>query len=102
MNQHKIVPLKDLPINTAKSFTVRNKHILISNINGKIYATDDLCTHAECSLGTDGYLEGQTITCGCHGSVFDIPSGKAINLPATKDLNTYVTSIKDGYIYVLF
>jgi 3-phenylpropionate/trans-cinnamate dioxygenase ferredoxin subunit len=102
MKQYKIVSLKNLPQNTVKSFTVGNKRILISNINGKIYAADDLCTHSECSLGTDGFLDGRTIICGCHGSVFDIPSGKVKSLPATEDLNTYETSVRDGFIYVRF
>ncbi len=34
------------------------------------------------------------------GAEFDLKTGEAVTLPATKSVNTYKTEIIDGYIYV--
>ena len=42
-----------------------------------------------CSLADDGELEGDTVTCQCHGSVFDLSTGEAIGPPATEPVAVY-------------
>lgn len=52
-----------------------NKKLLIAKINGKLYATDVICTHAYAEL-SDGFLneEDKTVTCPLHLSAFDLKS----------------------------
>ena len=62
---------------------VKGKHLMIANIDGKYYAISNKCTHRGCSL-SEGTVRGNNIECPCHGSVFDIRTGKAVNGPAKK------------------
>ena len=51
------------------------------------------CTHEECSLAEGEMLAGTTITCFCHGSEFDVRSGKVLAPPAVEPVKVYRTRI---------
>jgi len=48
--------------------------IAMFNVQGDLYAIDDLCPHAGGSLLV-GQLDGTTLTCASHGLRFDLASG---------------------------
>jgi 3-phenylpropionate/trans-cinnamate dioxygenase ferredoxin subunit len=68
----------------------RRLRVAIALLDGRLYAFDDLCTCASerCPL-SGGLLTGTTITCQCHGSRFDVPTGAVISGPATEALTVY-------------
>ena len=80
-------------------FDYQDKKILIANLNGKIYATDRICTHAEADLST-GILSEDGVTCPLHLSTFDLKTGVPQNLPAEIPLKTYNVKIEQNEIYV--
>ncbi len=80
-------------------FDYDNKKILLANLNGKIYATDRICTHAESDL-SNGILTEEGITCPLHLSVFNLETGMPQNTPAEKPLRTYNVKIEQNEIYV--
>ena len=51
--------------------------VAIANVDGVFYAFGDNCTHAQCSLA-EGDLEGTSVFCPCHGSVFDVTTGAVL------------------------
>lgn len=53
------------------------RRILVARINGRLYAIGDKCTHMGCSL-SEGQLEDTVVTCPCHGTRFDVTSGKVV------------------------
>jgi len=65
-----------------KRVSVKGKDLLVANIGGGIYSIDNVCTHEECSL-SDGFLQGEVVTCGCHLARFNVKTGKKIANPAT-------------------
>jgi len=75
------------------------KKILVANLNGQIYATDRICTHAEADLST-GILSEEGVTCPLHLSTFDLKTGVPQNLPAEIPLKTYNVKIEQNEIYV--
>lgn len=81
------------------SFTHDDKKILLANIKGKIYATDQICTHAEADLST-GFLTEEGVRCPLHLSVFNLENGKPQNPPAEEPLKTYNVKIEQNEIYV--
>jgi 3-phenylpropionate/trans-cinnamate dioxygenase ferredoxin component len=81
------------------SFDHNEKKILLANLNGKIYATDRICTHAEADLST-GFLSEEGVRCPLHLSVFNLESGEPQNPPAEKPLQTYNVKIDSNEIYV--
>ena len=81
------------------SFDHNNKKILLSNLNGKILATDRICTHAEADL-SNGILSENGLTCPLHLSVFDLNTGKPQNPPAENPLDTYNIKLEDNNVLV--
>jgi 3-phenylpropionate/trans-cinnamate dioxygenase ferredoxin subunit len=73
--------------------------IALYRLDGKVFAIDDVCTHAFALL-SQGFLEGGVIECPLHQATFDIATGKCLSAPATVDLNRYAVRIEAGDIYV--
>ena len=76
-----------------------DKKILLANLNGKIHATDLICTHAEADLST-GFLSGEGLRCPLHLSVFNLENGKPQNPPAEEALKVYNVKIEHSMVYV--
>ena len=79
----------DIPPGSMKTIMVSGKRIALANVDGVYFAVDDTCTHAQCSLGGEGFLDGNVVTCGCHGAQFDVETGGVLALPATASLSSY-------------
>jgi len=98
----KIIVGKTSDISSGKMqrITADGKDILVVNVDGNYYATDDTCTHAGGSL-TDGKLEGSIVTCDWHGAKFDCKTGKLYAFPAKiKDLNSYKVVVESDNIFL--
>lgn len=96
----KAATTKELTEGKMKTVFVGGKRITLANVAGEYFAIDDACTHAQCSLGSEGVLEGNVITCGCHGAQFDVTTGKVLAMPATSDEASYEVKIEGEDIYV--
>jgi 3-phenylpropionate/trans-cinnamate dioxygenase ferredoxin component len=68
--------------------------VLLCNVEGEIYAGEDVCTHDGGELD-GGELTGCRIMCPRHGALFDVTTGNALTLPAVSPLPTYAVTI-DG------
>jgi len=66
----------------------------------EFYAIDDTCSHALASL-SEGELMEYEIECPRHGAHFDIRTGEALTLPATKPVRTYSVVVDDGEIHIV-
>jgi len=89
-----------------KKVLIDDREILIVNVEGIYYAVDNLCTHYGGNL-SEGFLEGNVVTCPNHGSKFDVTTGKVVSPPAEpvgrpdiEDLQTYLVQVEDQYIMV--
>jgi nitrite reductase/ring-hydroxylating ferredoxin subunit len=94
-----VARIDDLGEGHMRVFEVRGTGIAVANVDGTFYAFDDTCTHAGCSLA-EGKLDGTTVICPCHGSVFDVRSGAVLKGPARKPVETYETRVGDGGLEV--
>jgi NADPH-dependent 2,4-dienoyl-CoA reductase/sulfur reductase-like enzyme len=78
---------------------VKGVRIAIANVNGQLFAIDELCTHEQCSLAEEGILEGTVVTCGCHGAQFDVTTGQVLAPPAVEPLKVHgITTIFDDAV----
>ncbi len=75
------------------------RKLALFNLAGKIYAIDNMCTHAGGPL-CEGTLEGKTIQCPFHGAKFDVTTGKILGPPATEPVKTYATRVEGDNIEV--
>ncbi len=87
-----------LPGKTLKIITVIGD-ILLANVEGKIYAVDDMCTHEESSLSL-GCLKGELISCTLHGSRFNVRTGQPMEEPATEALCRYPVRVINDRIEI--
>src|SRR5512134_2432723 len=84
---------------TMKRVDLRGRRILLANVQGRICAADDTCTHEDASLST-GVLKGELVKCPLHGSRFNVCTGKALEEPAEADLRTYPVWLEGEHILV--
>jgi nitrite reductase/ring-hydroxylating ferredoxin subunit len=96
----KALAVNDLSVGSKKTIVVMGKKLAVANVDGEFFAIDDTCTHEDCSLGTEGFLDGNVIICGCHGSQFDMTNGKVLSLPAPTDVQSYETKVENGDLLV--
>ena len=91
--------MDQVPDGQLLGITINEKKILLANLQGKIYATDQMCTHAEADLAT-GFLSEEGVRCPLHLSVFNLENGEPQNPPAEKPLQKYNVKIEQNAIYV--
>ncbi|KKR87330.1 hypothetical protein A2875_02885 [Candidatus Gottesmanbacteria bacterium RIFCSPHIGHO2_01_FULL_46_14] len=96
----KVISKGDLPAGSMKTFMVGNKPVAIANVDGEYFAVSDICTHEHCSLGTEGFLDGSVITCGCHGGQFDVTTGKVLALPPPADVSSYEVKVEGDDVLI--
>jgi naphthalene 1,2-dioxygenase system ferredoxin subunit len=85
----------DVPPGTMLRVLADGRDIVIYNVDGAFYATDDACTHRRARL-SDGFLEGRVVQCPLHFGKFDVVTGQPANPPCTIPLATYAVSVDDG------
>jgi naphthalene 1,2-dioxygenase system ferredoxin subunit len=78
---------------------VAGRSIALYDIDGALFATDNICTDAYARL-SDGWLDGELIECPLHAARFDVRTGKVLDPPATEDLKTYPVRVVDDEIQV--
>jgi len=90
---------KDLPAGSAKAVEVNGKQIALFNIDDEYYAIDDTCTHVGGSL-SEGFVDGNEVTCPLHGATFDITNGKVTGEPAEEGVKSYKVHIEGESISI--
>lgn len=90
----------DMTEGSLSKVTVDGRDVLVANIGGRYYATDDTCTHSGASL-SEGKLDGENIVCGWHGAAFECKTGKLAAFPARiGDLKSYSVTVEDGGVFI--
>jgi 3-phenylpropionate/trans-cinnamate dioxygenase ferredoxin subunit len=83
------VRTSEIPVGGITAIDVRGMRVAVANVAGTYYAFDDACTHEQCSLAEEGDLAGTIVTCTCHGSEFDVRTGRVLAPPATLPVKVY-------------
>ncbi|HJP64850.1 MAG TPA: non-heme iron oxygenase ferredoxin subunit [Actinomycetota bacterium] len=92
----------EIPEGEARRFVVNRIEIAIANLgDGRFFAIDDICSHAESHL-SEGEIdeEDETIECPRHGSMFDLRTGKPRSLPATVPVATWPVKVEGEKILI--
>jgi 3-phenylpropionate/trans-cinnamate dioxygenase ferredoxin subunit len=79
--------------------SVAQQNILLANVDGEIYAVEDMCSHEDASL-YNGALKGRCVECPLHGSHFDLKTGEPQQEPATEAIKTFPVKIEAEQIWV--
>ncbi|MFB6658929.1 Rieske (2Fe-2S) protein [[Kitasatospora] papulosa] len=82
----------EVPVGGAKLY--REQRVVVScQAAGRYKAFSAQCTHAGCLLDK---VEGNEGNCPCHGSRFDMTTGKALQGPATVPLPSVPLKLEGG------
>ena len=94
-----LVAVDAIPEDDVIGIDAEGKSFALYQVDGEIYATDNICTHGNARL-CDGFLEGHEIECPLHQGKFDIRNGKAMCAPLTEDVKTYPVKIEGTRVFV--
>ena len=95
----KIGLAQDLAYNPLKSVEIEGKLILVVKLAESFFAIGNKCTHRGCKLST-GKLDGETVRCPCHGSVFNVRTGDVVKGPAKKPVLSYTVTVENGELSI--
>lgn len=94
--------LEELPAGEMRLVEADGRKIGVFHADdGELYAIEDRCSHDDGNL-VEGEMDEETCTIECprHGSVFDLRTGKPLNLPAYVPVDTFAVSVEDGLIKI--
>jgi 3-phenylpropionate/trans-cinnamate dioxygenase ferredoxin component len=91
--------VSELPEGTKKAKKINGAMVLLIHTKGEIYAISNVCSHQEKFLHM-GRVRNCKITCPLHGAQFDLKTGAATCLPATKPIPVYEVRVVDDWIEV--
>ena len=89
----KVGRVADVPPGTAKVYEAGDRFVAVCNVEGTLYAVDDVCTHDEGSLD-QGELDGFEIECPRHMARFDVRTGEVTELPAVVPIDTFSVRVE--------
>ena len=102
MAKIKVAQKSEVEKGKVKAVKVGESEVAIYHTDGdEWFATSDICTHEHCNLSYDGgKVEGYEAECDCHGSKFDIRTGKVLLPPAVEDLKIYKLTTEGDDIFI--
>jgi 3-phenylpropionate/trans-cinnamate dioxygenase ferredoxin subunit len=72
--------------------------IAVFNIDGVLYAIEDVCTHDGGDLA-GGELHGYEVECPRHGARFDVRNGAVRCPPAYEPIATFPVKVEGGAVF---
>lgn len=91
--------LADVPPGAKKALKINDTWVLVCNTKERLFAVSNICSHQAKPLMM-GRVRNCKITCPVHGARFDLETGEALDLPATKPIDTYEVRVVDDWIEV--
>lgn len=95
----KIAALAELEPDYPKRVKLDGSDIALYLVEGSVFATDNICSHAFALL-SDGLLDGYEIICSLHSGSFDIRTGEAMSPPCFEPIRTYECRVEGGDVLV--
>jgi nitrite reductase/ring-hydroxylating ferredoxin subunit len=91
----KVANKDDLKEGSMLKVEVNGKQIVLSMVEGKVYAIDEICTHEGGPLD-EGELNGYDLKCPWHYAVFDVRNGKVSDATVwATNLNSYTVKVDE-------
>ena len=98
MSEHRVAALSEIAPGTTKRVELAGMSMLLCNVDGSVYAIEDVCTHDGGPLD-QGELEGACVVCPRHGATFDVRNG-APTMPAVMPVATFPVDLRGDDVYV--
>lgn len=99
MTGERVGSVDDIPEGEVRVVECAGRSLALSNVDGELYAIDNVCTHDNGPLG-EGRLQRGRIICPRHGAAFDAKTGKVLSLPAVRDVAAYDVTVEGDDVLV--
>lgn len=96
----KIAQRADLVEDEIVRANIGGVDLALYQVEGKVFASSNVCPHADCLLHENGVVMGQAVECSCHGSTYDLATGENINPPASDPLQVYPAEFRDDEVFI--
>lgn len=98
---HPVARVAEVPDPSSLLVEVDDRLVVLIHAAGHFYALDDVCTHDGGPL-SEGPIDAKhgTIACPRHGAKFDIRTGAAVTMPATKPTITHEVKVEGDQVFV--
>ena len=96
----KVARVAEIPPNGSKLVEVDMVRVALFNLDGAIYAIEDVCTHDGGPLVQGQVVNGCQVQCPRHGARFDICTGAAVKLPAFEPTRTYTVRVQGQDVWM--
>lgn len=95
----RVASVADIPDPGKELVEVEDQLVVLFHVGGQFYALDDVCTHDGGPLG-EGQLCDFAVACPRHGAKFDIRTGEALTMPATRATRSHEVRVEQGEVWV--
>ncbi|HPB44834.1 MAG: non-heme iron oxygenase ferredoxin subunit [Microthrixaceae bacterium] len=83
-------------------FELDGFNLAVIRIEDKVYGLEDRCSHQNVPLSTGEVDTDEClVVCTKHGAAFDVETGEALILPATRPVPTYDLAVEDGEVLLV-
>ena len=92
---HLLVALDAVPVGGGRIVT-DPPVVVVRPSADKVIGFSAICTHEGCVVSS---ISNGTIDCPCHGSRFDLMTGRVVATPATRPLPRVALQVRGGQVY---
>lgn len=96
----RVATIDEIPLGGSKLVEVDMVRVALFNLDGTIYAIEDVCTHDGGPLVEGQVVNGCQVQCPRHGARFDIRTGAAVKLPAFEPTRTYTVRVQGQDVWM--
>ncbi|MEZ4564150.1 MAG: Rieske 2Fe-2S domain-containing protein [Thermomicrobiales bacterium] len=94
-----VAPLDDLQDGTPLRVAAKGAPVMLLRQGDKLWAIGATCPHLGGPLD-EGRIDGETVTCPWHGSVFSLADGALIHGPAVMPVAAYEVRVENGQVAI--
>jgi 3-phenylpropionate/trans-cinnamate dioxygenase ferredoxin subunit len=87
----------DFAPGSCQVVVVAGREVAVANVDGRLYAIDNICTHDGEELAS-GPIEGDVIICPRHGARFCLRTGAALTPPAYEPVKVHEVRVANGRV----
>ena len=98
-DEYRVARLSDLPQGTMTEIEAGKTTLLLSHVDGEVYAISGHCSHYGAPLA-QGALSGKQVVCPWHHACFDVTTGDHLEPPGLNALTRFAVRVDGDEVYV--
>ena len=93
------IKLSEFDNTSVAKIDINGTTVAVFKVDEDYYAIQNMCSHSEANLA-DGEVYDCKVECPLHGAEFDLKTGDALTLPATKPVSVFATEVDGDFLVI--